>query len=152
MAIDGSRYLGDNDRFKEVYWSKFETYFAGDGAVKDDNDYIMVLGRVDDVNIAGHRIGTMEVESSLVDCKEVAEAAVVGMNDEIKGQAIVAFVILKTGVESSDVIISELKQSVVNKIGAIARPKYIICVPDLPKTRSGKIMRRILKILLRNMK
>ena len=137
---------GDNDRFKDVYWSKFETYFAGDGAVKDEDGYIMVLGRVDDVlNIAGHRIGTMEVESSLVDCKEVAEAAVVGMNDDIKGQAIVAFVILKSGIEVSDSVVISLKQSVVSKIGAIARPKHIICVPDLPKTRSGKIMRRILK-------
>jgi acetyl-CoA synthetase len=137
---------GDDNRFKEVYWSKFDTYFAGDGAVKDKDGYIMVLGRVDDVlNIAGHRIGTMEVESSLVDCKDVAEAAVVGMPDDIKGQALVAFVILKVGVEQSDEIIGTLKQSVVTQIGAIARPKHIICVPDLPKTRSGKIMRRILK-------
>ncbi len=137
---------GDNERFKEVYWSKFDTYFAGDGAVKDKDDYIMVLGRVDDVlNIAGHRIGTMEVESSLVDCKEVAEAAVVGMNDEIKGQVLIAFVILKSHITASDALITKLKQAVVDSIGAIARPKHIIFTPDLPKTRSGKIMRRILK-------
>ena len=138
---------GDNQRFKEVYWSKFDTYFCGDAAVKDKDGYFMVIGRVDDViNIAGHRIGTMEVESALVDCNKVAEAAVIGVQDDIKGQALMAFVILKesTHANESDIKV-ELCQEVANSIGAIAKPKYIVFVPDLPKTRSGKIMRRILK-------
>ena len=137
---------GDQERFNEVYWSKFETYFAGDGAVKDKDDYFTVIGRVDDVlNVAGHRIGTMEVESSLVDCPKVAEAAVVGIEDTIKGQAIIAFVILKEGISESANLEQELKQFVATKISPIAKPKTIIITPDLPKTRSGKIMRRLLK-------
>ena len=137
---------GDSERFKAVYWSKFDTYFAGDGAVIDDNGYFTVLGRVDDVlNVAGHRIGTMEVESSLVDCPKVAEAAVVGIEDDIKGQAILAFVILKEGIATSLDLDNELKQFVAKKISPIAKPKAIIITPDLPKTRSGKIMRRLLK-------
>jgi len=137
---------GDSERFKAVYWSKFDTYFAGDGAVIDDNGYFTVLGRVDDVlNVAGHRIGTMEVESSLVDCPKVAEAAVVGIEDDIKGQAILAFVILKEGIPASLDLDNELKQFVAKKISPIAKPKAIIITPDLPKTRSGKIMRRLLK-------
>ncbi len=137
---------GDTKRFIDVYWSKFETYFAGDGAVIDNNGYFTVLGRVDDVlNVAGHRIGTMEVESSLVDCPKIAEAAVVGIDDTIKGQAILAFVILKKEIPESDELENELKQFVAKKISPIAKPKQIIFSPDLPKTRSGKIMRRLLK-------
>ncbi|RAP33243.1 acetate--CoA ligase [Candidatus Marinamargulisbacteria bacterium SCGC AG-439-L15] len=139
---------GDEQRFKDTYWSKFDTYFAGDGATVDEDGYFMVLGRVDDVlNVAGHRIGTMEVESSLVDHPSVAEAAVVGMPDEIKGQAILAFVILKEGQNPTDTLNTELIAHVGTKIGAIAKPKKIIFTPELPKTRSGKIMRRILKAL-----
>ncbi|MBH38161.1 acetate--CoA ligase [bacterium] len=137
---------GDSKRFNDVYWSKFDTYFAGDGAIVDDNGYFTLLGRVDDVlNVAGHRIGTMEVESSLVDCPKVAEAAVIGIQDRIKGQAILAFVILKEGISESIDLENELKQFVAKKISPIAKPKAIIFTPDLPKTRSGKIMRRLLK-------
>ncbi|RAP37733.1 acetate--CoA ligase [Candidatus Marinamargulisbacteria bacterium SCGC AAA071-K20] len=142
---------GDNKRYKEVYWDKFNTYFAGDGAIKDKDDYIKVLGRVDDVlNVAGHRIGTMEVESALVEFEGVAEAAVVGMPDEIKGQAIVSFVILEENFKQDDDLENKLKQFVSKQIGAIAKPKQIIFTPDLPKTRSGKIMRRILKNIAAN--
>lgn len=138
---------GDDARYKEVYWSKFDTYFAGDGAVCDADSYYMVLGRVDDVvNISGHRIGTMEVESALVSQSSVAEAAVVGVDDSLTGQALVAFVMLKDGEDIPDEVI--LKAHVAKEIGAIAKPKKIVFVPDLPKTRSGKIMRRILKNLL----
>ena len=137
---------GDNDRFKDVYWSKFSTYFAGDGAVKDADAYIKVLGRVDDVlNVAGHRIGTMEVESALVECDGIAEAAVVGVPDEIKGQAIMAFAILEEGQNETPELEQKYKQHVGEAIGAIAKPKRIIFTADLPKTRSGKIMRRLLK-------
>ena len=139
---------GDMERFKDVYWSTFETYFAGDGATRDADGYFMVLGRVDDVlNVAGHRIGTMEVESCLVDHKSVAEAAVVGIADDIKGQAIVAYVIVHEGIMVSDALESELIQFVSQKIGAIAKPKRVVLTPDSPKTRSGKIMRRVLKAL-----
>ncbi len=137
---------GDNARYEQVYWSKFETYFAGDGAKIDSDGYIMVLGRIDDVlNVAGHRIGTMEVESTLVDFEGVAEAAVVGMPDEIKGQAILAFVILKEGHAGNLDLEKQLIQFVGDKIGAIAKPKRVIFTPELPKTRSGKIMRRLLQ-------
>jgi len=137
---------GDNDRFKSVYWSTFESYFAGDGAMIDDDGYVMVLGRVDDVlNVAGHRIGTMEVESALVEFEGIAEAAVVGIPDDIKGQAILAFVILKEGVIPSPDMERAAIEWVSQTIGAIAKPKMIIFTPDLPKTRSGKIMRRLLK-------
>ncbi|MBT5855364.1 acetate--CoA ligase [bacterium] len=137
---------GDPGRFNSTYWKKFDTYYAGDGATIDPDGYYMVLGRVDDVlNVAGHRIGTMEVESTLVEFPGVAEAAVVGMPDEIKGQAIVGFVILKESFEPNDQTKAELCEFVAKKIGAIARPKKIVFTPDLPKTRSGKIMRRILK-------
>ncbi len=136
---------GDNKRYEEVYWSRFETYFAGDGATVDQDGYFMVLGRVDDVlNVAGHRIGTMEMESTLVEFPGVAEAAVVGMPDEIKGQAILAFVILKEGAQADE---QAMIRFVGEKIGAIAKPKKIIFTPELPKTRSGKIMRRLLKDL-----
>jgi len=137
---------GDQKRYSDTYWSRFDTYFAGDGATIDDDGYVMVLGRVDDVvNVAGHRIGTMEVESALVDCPSVSEAAVVGMPDDIKGQAIVAFVIIEDGTAPSPQLERELISQVGDKIGAIAKPKRIVFTQELPKTRSGKIMRRLLK-------
>jgi acetyl-CoA synthetase len=138
---------GDDQRFRETYWSKWDgIYFAGDGAKRDEDGYLWILGRVDDVlNVAGHRIGTMEVESALVDHHSVAEAAVVGKAHEVKGQAVAAFVTVKEGVEVSDDLAQELRQHVANKIGAIARPETVMFAPELPKTRSGKIMRRLLK-------
>jgi acetyl-CoA synthetase len=138
---------GDDARYRETYWSRFPgRYFAGDGAKVDDDGYWWVLGRVDDVlNVAGHRIGTMEVESALVDHPAVAEAAVVGKPHEIKGQALAAFVILKEGNQPSAALADTLKAHVVSKIGAIARPDDILFAADVPKTRSGKIMRRLLK-------
>ena len=121
-------------------------YFTGDGAKRDDDGYFWLLGRVDDVlNVAGHRIGTMEVESALVDHPKVAEAAVVGRPHDIKGQALAAFVTLKQGVTPSESLADELKKHVAQKIGAIARPDEILFAADLPKTRSGKIMRRLLR-------
>ena len=139
---------GDPDRFVQQYWTKWAdgVYFTGDGARVDaDGDY-WLLGRVDDVlNVAGHRIGTMEVESALVDHPKVAEAAVVGRTHEIKGQSVAAFVTLKEGTAGSPALIEELKEHVVRKIGAIARPDQILFAADLPKTRSGKIMRRLLR-------
>jgi len=130
-----------------VYWSKWpNTYFAGDGAKRDAQGYFWLLGRVDDVlNVAGHRIGTMEVESALVDHPAVAEAAVVGRTHDLKGQALAAFVTLKEGRTPSDALSEELKRHVAKKIGALARPDDILFSADLPKTRSGKIMRRLLK-------
>ncbi|RAP24720.1 acetate--CoA ligase [Candidatus Marinamargulisbacteria bacterium SCGC AG-343-K17] len=137
---------GDNQRYEDVYWSKFDTYFAGDGAIIDEENDICVIGRVDDVlNVAGHRIGTMEVESALVDHASVAEAAVIGIKDDIKGEAIGAFVILKNNQQESESLIKELKKHVSNMISPIAKPSLLVCTPDLPKTRSGKIMRRILR-------
>jgi len=139
---------GDPERFVKQYWSKWDraTYFTGDGAKRDEDGYFWVLGRVDDViNVAGHRIGTMEVESALVDHPKVAEAAVVGRAHELKGQAISAFVILKEGNPQDAGLVAELKEHVVKKIGAIARPDDVLFAADLPKTRSGKIMRRLLK-------
>jgi acetyl-CoA synthetase len=138
---------GDDERFKQTYWSKWDdTYFPGDGAKQDDDGYYWILGRVDDVlNVAGHRIGTMEVESALVDHRAVAEAAVVGKADELKGQAIAAFVTLKEGVEAKSSLKDELREHVAEKIGAIAKPSAIIFTAELPKTRSGKIMRRLLQ-------
>ena len=138
---------GDDARFREVYWSRFPgRYFTGDGAKLDDEGYWWILGRVDDVlNVAGHRIGTMEVESALVDHPAVSEAAVVGRTHDLKGQALAAFVTLKDGKEPSPALKDELKAHVVVKIGAIARPDDIFFSADLPKTRSGKIMRRLLK-------
>ena len=138
---------GDDERYRQVYWSKWkDTYFPGDGAKRDEDGYFWILGRVDDVlNVAGHRIGTMEVESALVDHAAVAEAAVVGRAHELKGQALAAFVTLKEGRQASDALREELKQHVSKKIGALARPDDILFSADLPKTRSGKIMRRLLK-------
>ena len=138
---------GDPDRYKETYWSEYPgRYFAGDGAKIDDDGYIWLLGRVDDVmNVSGHRISTTEVESALVDHLSVAEAAVVGATDATTGQAIVGYCILRGGNEPSDELREEIRQHVATKLGAIARPKVVVLVPDLPKTRSGKIMRRLLR-------
>ena len=139
---------GDDDRYRQQYFSRFgpRTYFTGDGAKRDEDGYFWLLGRVDDVlNVAGHRVGTMEVESALVDHPNVAEAAVVGKSHDIKGQAITAFVTLKDAVTSSPAMVDVLKEHVVKKIGAIARPDDIFFTTDLPKTRSGKIMRRLLR-------
>jgi len=139
---------GDHDRYVKQYWSRWskDIYFTGDGAKRDDEGYYWLLGRVDDVlNVAGHRIGTMEVESALVDHPKVAEAAVVGRAHEIKGQALAAFVTVKEGVTASEALADELKKHVATKIGAIAKPDDIIFAADLPKTRSGKIMRRLLR-------
>lgn len=139
---------GDPERFKDTYWSRFENmYFAGDGAKKDDDGDIWLLGRVDDVmNISGHRLSTTEIESALVSHSAVAEAAVVGAADETTGQAVVAFVILRgDAVDSGDEIVQDLRNHVGKEIGPIAKPKTVLVVPELPKTRSGKIMRRLLK-------
>jgi acetyl-CoA synthetase len=138
---------GDDERYRETYWSRFPgRYFAGDGAKLDEAGYWWILGRVDDVlNVAGHRIGTMEVESALVDHPAVAEAAVVGRAHDLKGQALAAFVTLKEGRQPTPALKDDLKEHVVKKIGAIARPDDILFSADLPKTRSGKIMRRLLK-------
>jgi len=138
---------GDPERYRATYWSRFPgMYFAGDGAKRDESGYFWLLGRVDDVmNVSGHRISTIEVESALVDHPSVAEAAVVGRNDPITGQSIFAFVILRTGFEASDELGHELREHVAKVIGAIARPRYLLFTPDLPKTRSGKIMRRLLR-------
>ncbi|HMJ76755.1 MAG TPA: acetate--CoA ligase [Iamia sp.] len=138
---------GDPERYQDTYWSRFEGhYFAGDGAKLDGDGYLWVLGRVDDVmNVSGHRISTTEVESALVDNPKVAEAAVVGAKDDTTGQAIVAFVTLRGTTEASDEVGAELREHVATKIGKIGRPKTIIFTDDLPKTRSGKIMRRLLR-------
>jgi acetyl-CoA synthetase len=137
----------DPDRYAETYWSRFEgVYFAGDGARVDEDGDFWLLGRVDDVmNVSGHRISTIEVESALVDHPSVAEAAVCGRKDATTGQAIVAFVSLKGGEDGSPERMSELREHVATKIGKIARPANIVFTPELPKTRSGKIMRRLLK-------
>jgi acetyl-CoA synthetase len=138
---------GDPQRYKDTYWSRFEgSYFAGDGAKRDEDGYFWLLGRVDDVmNVSGHRISTTEVESALVDHQDVAEAAVIGKVDETTGQQIVAFVTLKGNVEPTDDTTQVLREHVARKIGKLARPTTIIFTPDLPKTRSGKIMRRLLR-------
>ncbi|MET1231251.1 MAG: acetyl-coenzyme A synthetase, partial [Candidatus Limnocylindrales bacterium] len=140
---------GDPERYQQTYWSRFPgRYFAGDGARRDQEGYFWLLGRVDDVmNVAGHRISTTEVESALVDHHAVAEAAVVGKSDALTGQAIFAYVILKTGREPTDALALELREHVAKVIGPIARPKDLLFTPDLPKTRSGKIMRRLLRDL-----
>jgi len=138
---------GDPDRYVNQYWSRYEgKYFTGDGAKIDEDGYFWLLGRVDDVmNVAGHRISTFEVESALVDHPSVAEAAVIGKTHEIKGQGIAGFVTLKEGIDPSDKLKDELKQHVVKKIGPIARPDDIFFTAELPKTRSAKIMRRLLR-------
>ncbi|HCN23521.1 MAG TPA: acetate--CoA ligase [Arthrobacter bacterium] len=139
---------GDDDRYRETYWSRFPgLYFAGDGAKKDEDGDIWLLGRVDDVmNVAGHRLSTTEIESALVSHAKVAEAAVVGANDETTGQAVVAFVILRSDAgDGGPDVVQELRDHVAKEIGKIARPRQIMVVAELPKTRSGKIMRRLLK-------
>jgi acetyl-CoA synthetase len=139
---------GDEERYKQTYWGKWQgkNYFAGDGTKRDKDGYFWFLGRVDDIMlVAGHNISTAEVESALVDHHMVAESAVVGVKDDIKGQAIVAFVILKDGNKPSKQAEEILKEHVSQKIGALAKPKQIIFTADVPKTRSGKIMRRLLR-------
>ena len=138
---------GDPERYQETYWSRFPgRYFAGDGAKVDDDGYLWLLGRVDDVmNVSGHRISTTEVESALVSHPSVAEAAVVGADDPTTGQAIIAYVTLRSSAEADSEHGEALRDHVAKEIGAIAKPKTIIFTPDLPKTRSGKIMRRLLR-------
>ena len=145
---------GDDQRYKDTYWTRFAAqgyYFAGDGAKKDEDGDIWVLGRVDDVmNVSGHRLSTTEIESALVSHPKVAEAAVVGATDEMTGQAVCAFVILRESVVANEEadntdIVQELRNHVAKEIGAIAKPRQIMIVPELPKTRSGKIMRRLLR-------
>ena len=143
---------GEPERYKQTYWSRFDgLYFAGDGAKLDSDGALWLLGRVDDVmNVSGHRISTTEVESALVSHPSIAEAAVVGAKDEITGQAIVAFVILRGGVAADKDLEQSLKSHVTKEIGAIARPRQIMVVLELPKTRSGKIMRRLLQDVAEN--
>jgi acetyl-CoA synthetase len=138
---------GDDQRYVDTYWSTYAgRYLAGDGARRDEEGYYWLLGRIDDVmNVSGHRLSTIEIESALVDHPAVAEAAVVGRTDATTGQAIAAFVTLKGGVTGDEALIQELRQHVARKIGAIARPASIVLTDDLPKTRSGKIMRRLLR-------
>ena len=147
---------GDDDRFIETYWSRFQgMYFAGDGAKKDDDGHLWLLGRVDDVMlVSGHNISTTEVESALVSHPSVAEAAVVGATDPTTGQAIVAFTIPRGSVDSEgeagEALIRELRDHVAKTLGPIAKPRQIMLVPELPKTRSGKIMRRLLRDVAEN--
>jgi acetyl-CoA synthetase len=145
---------GEDERYKETYWSRFSgIYFAGDGAKLDDDGAIWLLGRVDDVmNVSGHRISTTEVESALVSHEAVAEAAVVGAADAMTGQGIVAFVILRSGIEhaNGEELNTQLRNHVAKEIGAIAKPRQILIVNELPKTRSGKIMRRLLRDVAEN--
>ena len=138
---------GDPQRYKEVYWSEVKgSYFTGDGCRQDKDGYFWIVGRIDDVlNVAGHRIGTAEVESALVSNHQVAEAAVVGRPDELKGQALVAFVTLKSGVEPTPELREQLRAHVGKEIGPVAKPDDVRFAETLPKTRSGKIMRRLLK-------
>ena len=138
---------GDDQRYVDTYWSRYPgRYFPGDGAKIDEDGYLWVLGRIDDVmNVSGHRISTMEVESALVSHDAVAEAAVVGATDDLTGQAIAAFVTLRGDFEATDELNDELRNHVATKIGPIAKPRTIVFTPDLPKTRSGKIMRRLLR-------
>jgi acetyl-CoA synthetase len=138
---------GDPERFVKQYWSQIPgMYFTGDGAKRDKDGYLWLLGRIDDVmNVSGHRVSTMEVESALVDHPAVAEAAVIGRTHEIKGQAIAAFVTIKAGITATEDLKNEIKKHVAKKIGALARPDDVIYAAELPKTRSGKIMRRLLR-------
>ena len=138
---------GDKARYRHQYWSEFKgNYLTGDGARRDEDGYFWIVGRIDDVlNVAGHRLGTSEIESALVSHAQVAEAAVVGRADELKGQAVVAFVTVKTGVDPTRELKEELRNHVAVHIGAIAKPDEVRFAEALPKTRSGKIMRRLLK-------
>jgi acetyl-CoA synthetase len=140
---------GDDERYRKTYWSEIEgVYFTGDGARRDEDGYYWIMGRIDDViNVSGHRIGTMEVESALVSHETVAEAAVVGRPDEIKGQGLVAFVTLAAGFAVTPTLKSELRDHVGRNIGGFAKPDEIRFTDTLPKTRSGKIMRRLLRDL-----
>src|SRR5262249_23202439 len=139
--------FGDDERYKQQYWSQVpQSYFTADGARMDPDGYIWIMGRVDDVlNVSGHRLSTMEVESALVHHPKVAEAAVVGRPDEIKGEAIPCFVTLVAGTQPSEDLKKDLKEHVVKEIGVLARPDDIRFTDTLPKTRSGKIMRRLLR-------
>ena len=143
---------GDDQRYVDTYWSRWpQYYFAGDGAKLDEDGAIWLLGRVDDVmNVSGHRISTTEVESALVAHESVAEAAVVGASDATTGQGIVAFVILRGGISGDDSLVSALRAHVAHEIGPIAKPRQILVVTELPKTRSGKIMRRLLRDVAEN--
>jgi acetyl-CoA synthetase len=139
---------GDDDRYVATYWEKFgpETYFVGDAAREDADGYFWVIGRVDDVlNVSGHRMSTAEIESAIVSHGKVAEAAVIGQTDEDTGQSVTAFVTLEGDLEGSDDLVAEIREHVAQRIGKLARPKRIIWSDDLPKTRSGKIMRRLLR-------
>ena len=138
---------GDNKRYKDTYWSEYDgVYFCGDGCREDKDGYFWIVGRIDDVlNVSGHRLGTAEIESALVSHHSVAEAAIVGRPHEVKGSAVVAFVTLKEGVEGDDKLKAILRNHVGGEIGAFAKPDEIRFAPALPKTRSGKIMRRLLK-------
>ena len=143
-----ARSTSDDDRFIETYFEQFgkETYLVGDAARKDDDGYFWVIGRIDDViNVSGHRMSTAEVESAIVSHPKVAEAAVIGQADEDTGQAIAAFVTLEGDLEGADELVAEIREHVAKRIGKLARPKRIIWADDLPKTRSGKIMRRLLR-------
>lgn len=143
---------GDNQRYVDTYWSRWpQYYFAGDGAKLDDDGAIWLLGRVDDVmNVSGHRISTTEVESALVSHPSVAEAAVVGASDPTTGQGIVAFVILRADAADGGELVQELRNHVAHEIGPIAKPRQIMVVAELPKTRSGKILRRLLQDIAEN--
>ena len=139
---------GDHDRFIETYWDKFgrDVYFVGDAARKDEDGYFHVIGRVDDVlNVSGHRMSTAEIESAIVSHSKVAEAAVIGQQDEDTGQSVAAFVTLEGDLEGTDELVDDIRETVAKRIGKLARPKRIIWADDLPKTRSGKIMRRLLR-------
>jgi acetyl-CoA synthetase len=142
----------DEERYVETYWSRFpDVYFTGDGAKIDEDGDFWLLGRIDDViNVSAHRVSTIEVESALVDHPKVAEAAVCGRKDPDTGQAIVAFVSLKGGEEGTPAMLAELREHVARKIGKLARPANIVFTPELPKTRSGKIMRRLLRDVAEN--
>jgi acetyl-CoA synthetase len=138
----------EEERFVQTYWDKFgrDTYFVGDAARRDEDGYFWIIGRVDDViNVSGHRLSTAEVESAIVSHEKVAEAAVIGQSDEDTGQAITAFVTVAGSAEVSDELMTEIREHVARRIGKLARPKRIIWADDLPKTRSGKIMRRLLR-------
>jgi len=143
---------GDNQRYADTYWSRFPgRYFPGDGAKRDEEGYYWLLGRVDDIMlVAGHNISTTEVESALVSHISVAEAAVVGRKDEVTGQAIAAFVTLRMDVVGDEELLAELRDHVAHTLGPIAKPKSIVFTDDLPKTRSGKIMRRLLQDISEN--
>jgi acetyl-CoA synthetase len=140
--------FGDDDRFVETYFERFgkETYLVGDAARRDEDGYFWIIGRIDDViNVSGHRMSTAEIESAIVSHPQVAEAACIGQSDEDSGQAVAAFVTLEGDQEGTDELVADIREHVAKRIGKLARPKRIIWADDLPKTRSGKIMRRLLR-------